>query len=68
VVTRAEGTKLAVLDSQGADHYRAIAVGRDFGTMAEVVSGLAGGETIVVRPGDDPPKGAVVDPINSSLL
>jgi RND family efflux transporter MFP subunit len=68
VITRAEGTKLAVLDPRGAVSYRAINVGRDFGTMVEVLSGLSGGETIVVRPGDDLPEGAVVDPVGTTTL
>ncbi|WP_020469114.1 efflux RND transporter periplasmic adaptor subunit [Zavarzinella formosa] len=61
VVTRAEGTKVAVLDSTGAIHYRPVQVGRDFGTTVEILSGLTGGETLVVRPGDDLPEGTLVE-------
>jgi RND family efflux transporter MFP subunit len=63
VVTRAGGTKVAVIDGDGTVHYRPVQLGRDFGQVVEIISGLAGGEVIVVRPGDDLPEGAAVDPV-----
>jgi RND family efflux transporter MFP subunit len=66
IVTRAEGSKVAVLDSSNVVHYRAVKIGRDYGTVLEVVDGLSGGETIVVRPGDDLPEGSVVEPVSTT--
>ena len=66
VVIRADGPKVAVLDDQSAVHYRPVKLGRDYGTMVEIVSGLSGGETIVVRPGDDLPDGLVVEAATAS--
>jgi RND family efflux transporter MFP subunit len=66
VVVRADGAKVAVLDTQGSIHYRPVQLGRDYGQSIEVVSGLSGGETLVVRPGDDLPDGTVVEPATAS--
>lgn len=63
IITRADGAKVAVLDAQSAIRYRPVKVGRDFGAQVEVVTGLAGGETVVLRPGDDMPEGTLVDPV-----
>lgn len=63
VVTRADGAKVAVLGAGNAVTYRGVKLGRDFGTVVEVVDGLSGGETLVVRPGDDIPAGTVVEPV-----
>ncbi len=61
VAVRADGAKVAVLDGAKTVRYRAVKLGRDFGTAVEVVAGLAGGETLVARPGDDLAEGAVVE-------
>ncbi|OWK34559.1 efflux RND transporter periplasmic adaptor subunit [Fimbriiglobus ruber] len=66
VTTRSEGNKVAIVDPQGVVHYKAVQVGRDFGTMVEVVNGLVGGETLVIRPGDDIPDGTVVEAVSAS--
>jgi RND family efflux transporter MFP subunit len=63
VITRAGGTKVAVVDGSGAIRYKPVTVGRDFGTTVELADGLAGGETLVVRPGDDLPDGTAVEPV-----
>lgn len=63
VVTRAEGTKVGVMDDRKKVHYRPVQLGRDYGAEVEVLSGLAAGDTIVVRPGDDLSEGTVVDPV-----
>ena len=66
IVTRSEGTKVALLDSQNAIRYRPVTVGRDYGTVVEVAGGLVGGETLVVRPGDDLAEGTIVDPATAT--
>jgi RND family efflux transporter MFP subunit len=63
VVTRAGGTRVAVIDGSGTVHYRPVELGRDYGQVVEVTAGLTGGETLVVRPGDDLPDGAAVEPV-----
>ncbi len=66
VITRAGGPRVAVVDGAGAIRYKSVTVGRDFGTTVELADGLAGGETLVVRPGDDLPDGTVVEPVTPS--
>jgi RND family efflux transporter MFP subunit len=63
LVWRPDGTVVAVLDKDNRVHYRPVQTGRDFGTELEVVTGLEGGETVVVRPGDALAEGRDVDPI-----
>jgi RND family efflux transporter MFP subunit len=64
VVTRKDGPKVGVLDDQQTVHYRPVQLGRDYGQEVEVIAGLKGGETIVVRPGDDLPEGSAVEPVS----
>jgi RND family efflux transporter MFP subunit len=66
LVWRPDGTVVAVTDSEQQVRYRKVQVGRDFGTEVEVVTGLEGGETIVVHPGDALPEGQQVEPVPSS--
>jgi len=57
------GMQVAVLEDAGDAkkiHMQSVRIGRDFGTETEIISGLAGTETIVVNPGDDVREGALV--------
>jgi RND family efflux transporter MFP subunit len=63
VVTRADGSKVGVLDERNAVHYLPVKLGRDYGAEVEVVDGLQGSETVIVRPGDDLPEGTTVEPV-----
>jgi RND family efflux transporter MFP subunit len=63
VVTRAGPPRVAVLDDQQRVQYRTVQLGRDYGPEVEVLAGLAPGDRIVLRPGDDVPAGTVVDPV-----
>jgi RND family efflux transporter MFP subunit len=65
LATRADGPRVAVLDAQHKVHYRAVQLGRDFGTEVEITAGLSPGEMVVVHPGDDLPEGTLVEPINA---
>jgi RND family efflux transporter MFP subunit len=65
ITTRADGAKVALLDAGNTVHYRAVTTGRDYGTVIEVTNGLAGGETVVVRPGDDLADGTIVEPVSA---
>jgi RND family efflux transporter MFP subunit len=62
LVTLKDGTKVALLGEDNTVHYRKVQVGRDYGAEVEIVSGLEGGETVIVRPGDALTEGQKVDP------
>jgi multidrug efflux system membrane fusion protein len=49
---RAEGPRAAVVDSQNKVHLHPIAIGRDYGSSVEVVSGLDAGDQVIVNPAD----------------
>ena len=61
LVTRNDGTQVALLDANKTVHYRTVQLGRDYGAEVEVVTGLEGGETVIVRPGDALPEGQKVE-------
>jgi hypothetical protein len=52
-VSRPDGLRVAVVDDRGLVRVLPIAVGRDFGTRLEVLSGLRGSERLVANPPDD---------------
>ncbi len=61
LVTRNDGTEVGLVDASKAVHFRKVQLGRDFGAEVEVVTGLQGGETVIVRPGDALPEGQKVE-------
>jgi RND family efflux transporter MFP subunit len=63
VVTRAEGTFVAVVDKANRINFRKIELGRDYGTEIEVLANLAEGEQVVVNPSDDVKDGVIVKAI-----
>jgi RND family efflux transporter MFP subunit len=60
---RPEGTFVSVLDGDHRVQYRKVQSGRDYGAEVEIVTGLEGGETIVVHPGDALTEGQQVEPV-----
>ena len=62
LVTRANGTRVAVVSEDGSVHFQKVSVGRDYGTETEVLSGLEGGELVIINPTDDVREGARVKP------
>jgi hypothetical protein len=62
-VTRSDGPRAAVLDARDQVHYRAVQLGRDFGSETEVLAGIDPGETVIVNPMDELPEGKVVQPV-----
>lgn len=60
LMVRSDGPQVAVVREDGGVHYQRVVLGRDFGAQTEVISGLAGGESLVINPGDDIQEGAVV--------
>jgi len=62
LVTRANGTRVAVVGEDGIVHFLKVSVGRDYGTETEVLSGLQGQELVIINPTDDVREGAKVKP------
>jgi RND family efflux transporter MFP subunit len=60
LVIRSDGPQVAVVREDGSIHYQKVFLGRDFGAQTEVISGLSGGEPLVINPGDDIQEGAIV--------
>ncbi|MBP1601507.1 MAG: hypothetical protein H6Q06_1658, partial [Acidobacteria bacterium] len=52
--------QVALVREDGSIHYQKVVLGRDFGAQTEIISGLAGGESLVINPGDDIQEGAMV--------
>jgi RND family efflux transporter MFP subunit len=63
LVWRPDGTFVPVLDSDHRVHHRKVQSGRDFGAEVEILSGLEGGQTIIVHPGDALAEGQQVEPV-----
>jgi RND family efflux transporter MFP subunit len=59
MIFRAEGMRLAVVKN-GVVSLIPVTLGRDFGTTVEVVSGLKGGESVVINPPDSLADGQAV--------
>jgi RND family efflux transporter MFP subunit len=62
VVTRNDGPEVALLGENNIVRYRKLQLGRDYGAEMEVVTGLNGGETVIVHPGDALKEGQKVEP------
>jgi multidrug efflux pump subunit AcrA (membrane-fusion protein) len=62
LVTRSDGTQLAVVGPGNRIHFQLVQLGRDYGNEIEITSGLKGGETVVINPSDDVREGAEVKP------
>jgi RND family efflux transporter MFP subunit len=65
LVARASGIRVAVLGDDGVVHFQKVSLGRDYGTETEVLSGLQGGEQVIINPTDDVREGAKVKPAAS---
>jgi multidrug efflux pump subunit AcrA (membrane-fusion protein) len=52
LIFRTQGLQVATLSDDGRAHLKTIAMGRDYGTQVEVVSGLTMGEKIIDNPPD----------------
>lgn len=59
LLTRAKGPEVAIIRN-GRVTYQRVEVGRDYGLEVEIMSGLQGGEVLVVNPSDDVREGAAV--------
>ncbi|MES2511303.1 MAG: efflux RND transporter periplasmic adaptor subunit [Pseudomonadota bacterium] len=52
LIIRADGIKVATIDSKNRVHLKPLQLGRNYGVNVEVVDGLAGGERLVLNPSD----------------
>ncbi len=57
---RSEGTRAAVVGSDGKVHLKAVVIGRDYGTDIEILSGLDPSDSIVLNPSDSLEEGQPV--------
>jgi len=57
---RAEGPRAVVVGQNGKVQLRTIAIGRDFGTTVEILSGLAPADSVVLSPSDSLEEGEQV--------
>ena len=60
LIFRAEGTRVAVVDSQGRVHLRTVQLGRNYGETVEVLDGLGATDRLVLNPSDSLADGDVV--------
>jgi RND family efflux transporter MFP subunit len=60
---RPEGTMVAVVGSNHTVHFQHVAVGRDFGSDIEILSGLNPGDQVIANPNDAVQEGVKVHPI-----
>jgi multidrug efflux pump subunit AcrA (membrane-fusion protein) len=60
---RAKGTMVAIVDDQHTVHFQKVAVGHDYGTSVEILSGLKAAQLVVVSPNDNVVEGAKVTPV-----
>jgi RND family efflux transporter MFP subunit len=63
MIFRAKGTLLAIVDDQHAVHFQKVALGHDYGTSLEILSGLKAGQLVIVSPNDSVVEGARVNPV-----
>jgi RND family efflux transporter MFP subunit len=63
MIFRSKGTLLAIVDDQHTVHFQNVAVGHDYGTSLEILSGLKAGQQVVVSPNDSVVEGAKVNPV-----
>jgi RND family efflux transporter MFP subunit len=63
LVTRPDGSVVPILDENQTVRYRKVQLGRDLGAELEIVSGLEGGETVIIHPGDTLAEGQQVQAV-----
>jgi RND family efflux transporter MFP subunit len=62
-IIRADGVFVAVVDTSHAVHLQKVALGRDFGTQTEILSGLTAGAMVAANPSDSLTDGTLVEPL-----
>jgi RND family efflux transporter MFP subunit len=59
-----KGTFVAVVDDNSVAHYPQVQIGRDYGTQAEILSGLREGDRVMVNPSTEIKEGQKVRPVD----
>jgi hypothetical protein len=59
----ADGKQVAVVTPDNQVHFQKIALGNDYGTEIEVISGLQGDERVIANPGEQLAEGVEVSPV-----
>ena len=57
---RAEGSRAAVVGSDGIVHLKPVTIGRDYGTTVEILNGLEASDSLIVNPSDSLEDGQAV--------
>jgi membrane fusion protein, multidrug efflux system len=57
---RAEGTRAAVVGSDGKVHLKPVVIGRDYGTDVEILNGLEASDSLILNPSDSLEEGQPV--------
>jgi multidrug efflux pump subunit AcrA (membrane-fusion protein) len=57
---RADGTRAAIVGSNGKIHLQPVVIGRDYGTDVEILGGLQPDDTLVLNPPDSLEEGEQV--------
>lgn len=65
---RAEGTQVAAVGENGKVHLKKVELGRDFGPVTEVITGVAATDKLVLNPSDALAEGATVRPVEQAAL
>jgi RND family efflux transporter MFP subunit len=65
LISRADGTSVALVRPDHTVHLQKIEVGRDYGDRLEVTGGLREGDTILSNPGDFGREGVEVNPVRA---
>ncbi len=63
LVTRSDGSYVAVVGDDNVVHFQTVAVGRDYGDQLEILGGLQKGQRVVISPGDVVREDAKVKPV-----
>ena len=66
IVIDATGTRVIVIDSTNHMHYQVVVLGRDYGTEAEVVSGVKAGDHLVANASENLTDGELVQVMKGS--
>lgn len=66
LITRADGTQIAVVGPDSTVHLQKIVIGRDYGDRLEVLQGLNVGDRIIANPDDNAREGVKVEAVEAT--
>ena len=66
LMTRADGTQIAVVGPDSIVHLHTIVIGRDYGDRLEVLQGLQVGDRIIGNPDDNAREGVKVEAVEAA--